>query len=66
MDGCSEFVRIGCDDAEALEPIFGRGVLPRVPYSAEGEWLPASQGEGVGLLGFLIEPLPFVKTIRWN
>jgi len=66
VNGRREFVGVGGDDAETLEPIFGRRVFPRVPYSAEGEWFPASQGEGVGLLGLLIQPLPFVKSIGGN
>jgi hypothetical protein len=54
VNGRREFVWVGGDDAEALEPIFGRGVFP---------CLPASQSEGVGLLGLLIQPLPFIKAI---
>jgi hypothetical protein len=66
LNSYCEFVRVGGDAAEALEPIFGRGVFPCVPYSAEGERLSASQSEGIGLLGLLIQPLPFVKTIGGN
>jgi hypothetical protein len=33
------------------------------PIPPEGKRLLASQGEGVGLLGLLIQPLPFVKAI---
>src|ERR1700679_3749836 len=63
VNGRGEFVGVGGDNAEALKPIFGRWVLPCVPYPSEGKWLPASQGEGVGLLVLLIHPLPFVKPI---